>query len=291
MATRPNVAPDQGTDPDLDRVHATCALAAGEVLADAGFREEATFVTLETRGITGYISLGKEGHSSKPPNPAHHATLWMAVRLAASASSERGRLRYRPAQSDRRAGPRLDQGSPRVPSIQPPGRDEGPRRVEYRVPRGQSEALTPTLGLIRASGVATHRSPIALPRMTPPARASPTGRLRRLPPPLRGSAAQTPRSARTSVRPQAPGAHLSRDRETACLKLHGTQTAFRLVLASRCGGRPNRRRRNPYIRQVSSSQSLIGCPGCGDSDQAASAVGPTATCWSAYYLDRPNAFR
>lgn len=62
-----------------------------EVLADAGFREEATFVTLETRGTIGYISLGKEGPSSKPPNPAHHATQRMAARLC----SEHGRARYR----------------------------------------------------------------------------------------------------------------------------------------------------------------------------------------------------
>lgn len=93
VATRlTNVAPDQGTlMPILDRVQTTCGLPPGEVLADAGFREEATFVALEARGITGYISLGKEGHSSKPPNPAHHATLRMAVRL----TSELGRKRYR----------------------------------------------------------------------------------------------------------------------------------------------------------------------------------------------------
>jgi transposase len=93
VATRlTNVAPDQGTlVPILDRVQTTCGVVPGEVLADAGFREEATFVTLETRGITGYISLGKEGPASKPPNPTHQATQRMAARLG----SERGRARYR----------------------------------------------------------------------------------------------------------------------------------------------------------------------------------------------------
>jgi transposase len=93
VATRlTNVAPDQGTLVSiLDRVQVTCGVTPGEVLADAGFREEATFVTLETRGTTGYISLGKEGHSSNPPNGTHQATQRMAARL----SSEHGRARYR----------------------------------------------------------------------------------------------------------------------------------------------------------------------------------------------------
>jgi transposase len=93
VATRlSNVAPDQGTlMPILNRAQSTCGGAPGEVLADAGFREEATFLTLETRGITGYISLGKEGPVRKPPNAAHHATQRMAARL----SSEHGRARYR----------------------------------------------------------------------------------------------------------------------------------------------------------------------------------------------------
>lgn len=39
--------------------------------------------------------------------------------------------------------------------------------------------------------------------------------------------------------------------------LNGTKTALRCVLASRYAGRPNRRRRNSYFRQVFSSQSLI----------------------------------
>ncbi|MEO6222634.1 MAG: IS1182 family transposase [Vicinamibacterales bacterium] len=93
VATRlTNVAPDQGTlVPILDRVQDTCGRAPGEVLADAGFREEATFVTLEARDITGYISLGKEGQSSKPPHPNHRATQRMAARL----TRDDGRARYR----------------------------------------------------------------------------------------------------------------------------------------------------------------------------------------------------
>jgi len=62
-----------------------------EVLADAGYRSEATFQTLEAQGITAYISLGHEVRPSKPPNPAHVASQRMADRLTSVA----GRARYR----------------------------------------------------------------------------------------------------------------------------------------------------------------------------------------------------
>src|SRR6266853_3485461 len=62
-----------------------------EVLADAGYRGEATFQTLEARGITAYISLGHEVRPAKPPNVVHVATQRMADRLQSVA----GRARYR----------------------------------------------------------------------------------------------------------------------------------------------------------------------------------------------------
>jgi hypothetical protein len=77
--------------PLVDRTHTTLGVPPTEVLADAGYRGEATFVTLEARDITAYISLGHEVRPSKPPNPAHVATQRMAVRL----KSEEGRARYR----------------------------------------------------------------------------------------------------------------------------------------------------------------------------------------------------
>ena len=62
-----------------------------EVLADAGYRGEATFQTLEARGITAYISLGHEVRPAKPPNSAHVASHRMADRLKSAV----GRARYR----------------------------------------------------------------------------------------------------------------------------------------------------------------------------------------------------
>ena len=77
--------------PLIDQAHATLGGPPSDVLADAGYRAEATFHTLETRDITAYISLGREGKPGTALNPAHEATQRMAARLA----SERGRACYR----------------------------------------------------------------------------------------------------------------------------------------------------------------------------------------------------
>jgi transposase len=87
-----NCAADQGTLlPLVDRVRATLGVDPREVLADAGYRDDATFAALETRQITAYVSLGREGKPGATPNPAHEATRRMAEQLA----SERGHTRYR----------------------------------------------------------------------------------------------------------------------------------------------------------------------------------------------------
>ena len=77
--------------PLIEQTHATLGENPTEVLADAGYRGDATFQTLETRQITAYISLGREGKPGTTPNSAHEATQRMAARLA----SDSGRARYR----------------------------------------------------------------------------------------------------------------------------------------------------------------------------------------------------
>ena len=77
--------------PLIDQAQATLGAHAHDVLADAGYRGEATFQALEARAITAYISLGHEARPAKPPNPAHLATQRMADRL----TSVEGRARYR----------------------------------------------------------------------------------------------------------------------------------------------------------------------------------------------------
>jgi len=77
--------------PVIDRAQATLGGDPAEVLADAGYKGEESFQTLETRQITAYISLGREGKAAATPNPAHGATQRMATRLA----SAEGKARYR----------------------------------------------------------------------------------------------------------------------------------------------------------------------------------------------------
>jgi transposase len=87
-----NCAADQGALlPIVDRVRATLGIDPSEVLADAGYRDDATFAALETRHITAYVSLGREGKPGATSNPTHEATRRMAEHLA----SEHGRTRYR----------------------------------------------------------------------------------------------------------------------------------------------------------------------------------------------------
>jgi transposase len=87
-----NCAADQpALLPLVDRVRTTLGTHPSEVLADTGYRDDATFSALETRQITAYVSLGREGKPGATPNPAHEATRRMAERLA----TERGRMRYR----------------------------------------------------------------------------------------------------------------------------------------------------------------------------------------------------
>lgn len=87
-----NCAADQGALlPLVNRVRDTLGRDPGEVLADAGYRDDATFTALETRQITAYVSLGREGKPAATPNPTLEATRRMAEHLA----SERGRTRYR----------------------------------------------------------------------------------------------------------------------------------------------------------------------------------------------------
>ncbi len=76
--------------PLMDQVAATLGDAPAVVLADNGFKGEENYDALETRGITGYISLGREGQPA-PAASAGPATQRLAARLA----SPDGKARYR----------------------------------------------------------------------------------------------------------------------------------------------------------------------------------------------------
>jgi transposase len=87
-----NCAADHGELlPLIDRVQATLGGDPAAVLAEAGYKGEASFQTLETRQIVACISLGREGKVGPAPNPAQVATQRMAARL----TSADGTARYR----------------------------------------------------------------------------------------------------------------------------------------------------------------------------------------------------
>jgi len=65
-----NCAADNAELPPLiDQSQGTLGEPPPEVLADAGYRDDATFATLEARRITAYVSLGREGKPNATPNP------------------------------------------------------------------------------------------------------------------------------------------------------------------------------------------------------------------------------
>ena len=64
----------------------------GELLADAGYKSEANFTALESRGLRACIPLGREaGHPRRPIAPARVATRRMARHM----TGKRARARYR----------------------------------------------------------------------------------------------------------------------------------------------------------------------------------------------------
>lgn len=87
-----NNAADHGElIPLLEQAQSNLECPPQQVLADAGYRSEATFQTLEARGIDAYISVAREGGKSVAISEALEATSRMAEKLA----SESGKRRYR----------------------------------------------------------------------------------------------------------------------------------------------------------------------------------------------------
>ena len=85
-------ASDQGGLPALlNEVAETVCAQPETVLADAGYSNERDLADLETRGIDGYVSLGREGKTARPRDPERcPATSRMAEKLSTPA----GRAAY-----------------------------------------------------------------------------------------------------------------------------------------------------------------------------------------------------
>ena len=77
-------ASDQGGVPALlDALAETGGEQPETVLADAGYSNERDLADLETRGIDGYVSLGREGKAARPRDPEKYpATSRMAEKLS-----------------------------------------------------------------------------------------------------------------------------------------------------------------------------------------------------------------
>ncbi|HXO19937.1 MAG TPA: IS1182 family transposase [Thermoanaerobaculia bacterium] len=88
-----NAADHDELIPLLEQAQSNLGCPAQQVLADAGYRSEATFQTLEARGIDAYISLGREGTESATVSAKLEATRRMAEKLASSSGKQRYRRR------------------------------------------------------------------------------------------------------------------------------------------------------------------------------------------------------
>ena len=85
-------ASDQGGLPLLlDELAETLGEQPETALADAGYHNERDLADLETRGIDGYVSLGREGKKAKPPDPE---TCPATSRMAKKLSTPAGRAAY-----------------------------------------------------------------------------------------------------------------------------------------------------------------------------------------------------
>ena len=76
----------------LDHLGLTLEAQPEQLLADSGYRRDADFIDLESRGIDAYISLGKEGTpAGQFDGEKYPATQRMLAKLA----TPEGRERYR----------------------------------------------------------------------------------------------------------------------------------------------------------------------------------------------------
>ncbi len=64
-----------------DEVQARYGHTPTQLLAEAGYRNERDLQELETRGIEGYVALGREGHTASGRRPRGPATQRMARKL------------------------------------------------------------------------------------------------------------------------------------------------------------------------------------------------------------------
>ena len=86
-----NAADNGELIPIIEKVEKITGQVPPQVLADAGYRSEENFRQLESKGIDGYVSLGREGKDVNRPDSRFPASRRMYKKL----SSQLGRQRYK----------------------------------------------------------------------------------------------------------------------------------------------------------------------------------------------------
>ena len=131
-------ASDQGGVPALlDALAETVGEQPETVLADAGYSNERDLADLETRGIDGYVSLGREGEGGQAPRPGEVSRDESHGREAVEAGGPCGVCRTQVAVG---GSQRLDQARAGIPTLQPAGAGEGAGRVGLGVPGVEHQA-------------------------------------------------------------------------------------------------------------------------------------------------------
>ena len=142
-------ASDQGQLPRLlDAVQAHYDHTPTRLLADAGYRNEGDLQELETRGIDGYVALGREGHTASGRCPHGAATRRMQTKLDTAQGQQ-----VCPAQVAGGSAHRLDQAHPGLSPIRDarlapcPGRVgsglSGPERQAPAPPAAELSRVVP----------------------------------------------------------------------------------------------------------------------------------------------------
>ena len=134
-------ASDQGQlIPMVDAVADTCGEMPRQVLADASYCNERDLKRLEARDIDGMVSLAREGKAGVERRSGQASREGAHGR---EAGERRGPDTVRTPKVDGGGARRLDQGGDGISKIQLPGPEEGPGRVDPRVPgRSTSSGCT-----------------------------------------------------------------------------------------------------------------------------------------------------
>ena len=130
----------------VDRVEASAGRRPKRLLADAGYASDENLAHLEARGIDAYVATPArppQRTATSDPAGSHPQGRHSPRADGPQAAHEAGPRRVRPSQGHRRARLRPAQGGPGLPPLQPPGQDQGDRRMAPRLRGPQPREALP----------------------------------------------------------------------------------------------------------------------------------------------------